>query len=78
MLLLVSELNYETATRSLRRGGTVASSGGHVLFFSPGIEWIVSRRVVLEAAVPIAIDTDLNGSQPQPNASVILGARWLF
>ncbi len=78
MLLLVAELNYETAERSRRFGELVPGSGGRVLFFSPGIEWIVSRRVVLEAAVPIAIDVDLRGDPPRPEASIILGARWLF
>ncbi len=78
MLLLVAELNYETAERSQRNGGIIADSGGRVLTFSPGIEWIVSRRLILEAAVPIALGADLRGDQPEPNASLILGARWLF
>lgn len=78
MLLLVAELNYETSERSQRGGGIIAGTGGRVLTFSPGIEWIVSRRVILEAAVPIALDADLRGDQPEPNASFILGARWVF
>ncbi len=78
MVLAVAELNYESAQRSHRGGRTVADSGGRVLTVSPGIEWIVSRRVVLEAAVPIAIASRLHGAQPQPKTSFILGVRWLF
>ncbi len=78
MVLAVAELSYESAQRSRRGGRIVPDSGGQVLIVSPGIEWIVSRRVVLEAAVPIALKANLHGDQPQPKTSFILGARWLF
>lgn len=77
-ILLVAELNYEKVERSRRGGAVVAGSGGRVLFFSPGVEWIVSRRVVLELSVPIAVDAGANGPRPEPEASLLLGARWLF
>ena len=78
MVLLVAELNHETAARSRRAGQAIADSGGSVLFLSPGVEWIVARRVVLELSAPIALTSDLHGEQPQPEGSLILKARWLF
>jgi len=78
MLLWVAELNFETAGSSRRAGATISDSGGDVLFFSPGAEWIISRRIVLEAAVPIAVRVALRGDQPRPDKSMVMGVRWLF
>ena len=78
MALLVLELNGESVEQSAQDGATLRGTGGEVLFFSPGFEYIVNRRVVLEASVPIAIYDHLSDARPKPRVSVILGVRWLF
>ena len=76
--LLVLELNGESADRSRSGGIGLPNTGGDVLFLSPGVEFFASRQLVLEAAVPIRVHEDLNGSQNRPTYSVIFGFRWLM
>lgn len=76
-VLLVVELNGESAARSHRDGEPVPDSGGELLFFSPGVELIVSRRVVLELSFPLRLAEDLGEAQPRPNSSLLFGVRWL-
>lgn len=78
MVLLVLELNGESADETRRSGIAVPTTGGEVLFLSPGVEYIVSRRLVLEASLPIPIAQDLGAARPKPKVSAILGMRWLF
>ena len=76
-LLLVVELNGESAERSRRDGEPLPDTGGHLLFLSPGLEYIVSRRVVLEFSFPLRLAEDLNGTQLKPTSSFLFGVRWL-
>ena len=78
MVLAVFELSGVSVGNTTRRGSTVGDSGGDLLTFAPGIEYIVGRRLVLEASVPLPIYERLRGGQPKPGPSVILGVRWLF
>lgn len=78
MTLAVLELNAETAGRSEVGGVSVPDSGGTVVFLSPGIELLLSRRFVVELSLPVPVLVELNGSQPEPEVSAILGIRWLF
>lgn len=77
-LLLVIELNGESVERSRRLDGEpLPDTGGELLFLSPGLEYIVSRRVVLELSFPLRLAEDLNGVQPRPTSSMLFGIRWL-
>ncbi len=78
MTLAVLELNGESVARSEVAGVTLSDSGGTVLYVSPGIELLLSRRFVLELSLPVPVFVDLNGIQPEPKVSAILGVRWLF
>ena len=78
MVLVVVELNGESVDETRRDGSAVSDTGGDQLFLSPGVEYIVGRRLVLEASVPIPIYERLGGAQLKPEASIILGMRWLF
>ncbi len=78
MALAVVELNGESVGKARRLGSSIAETGGEQLFLSPGIEYILGRRLVLEASIPISVYSRLRGQQPKPKASVILGMRWLF
>lgn len=77
-LFLVAELNGEFATRSRSLGVPLANSGGSILFFSPGVQFLPNRRIVLEFAAPVPIHRDLNGLQPKPTSTFIMGIRYLF
>jgi hypothetical protein len=78
MGLLVLELNGESVAGAVRDGTSIPDTGGETLFLSPGFEYVVHRRLILEASVPVAIYADFEGRQPEPAVSLILGARWLF
>ncbi len=78
MTLIVFELNGVSVDETMRQGTSVRNTGGDLLTFAPGVEYIVGRRLVLEASVPIRIYEGLRGGQPKPELSVILGVRWLF
>ncbi|MFQ5528117.1 MAG: hypothetical protein ACE5GX_17905 [Thermoanaerobaculia bacterium] len=77
MMLAVLELNGETERDTEREGSAVAGSGGDRLFLSPGIEYFVGRRVVLEASLPIPVYRHSRSSRPKLEPIVILGLRWL-
>ncbi len=77
-VLLVVELNRESAARARSRGTGLPNTGGDVLFLSPGVEFFASRQLVLEVSVPIRIHEDLNGSQIRPSYSLIAGFRFLM
>lgn len=76
-LMLVFELNGQFKRRSRLRGERIENTGGNVVYFSPGAEIFLSRRLVLEASVPIRIASSLDGRQDDPTASVLVGVRWL-
>ncbi len=78
MGLAVLELNLESAESAERAGASLPDSGGEVLYLSPGFEYVANRRLILEASVPIPIYEDLDGNQPKPDFSLILGVRFLF
>jgi hypothetical protein len=78
MTLVVFELSGVSVEETMRRGTGVRNTGGDLLTFAPGVEYILGRRLVLEASVPIPIYERLKGKQPSPELSVIVGMRWLF
>lgn len=72
------EANGEVAGRTRINGTMVPDSGGHLLFLSPGLEFLPTRRLVLEFSLPIPVVRDLNGPQVKPRVSWIAGFRYLF
>jgi len=78
MGLAVLELNFESAESAERAGTPISDSGGEILYVSPGFEYVANRRLILEASLPIPVYEDLDGKQPEPDFSLILGARFLF
>ena len=77
-LYLVLEMNGQHMRRARLGGAKLPDTGGHLVFLSPGIEFMAFNRVVLEFSSPIPVGRDLNGSQLKPTSSFILGIRWLF
>ncbi len=77
-LYTVLELNGRREGRSRVDGVAQPDSGGHLVYLSPGIEYIPGNRLVLEFSVPVAVVRELNGDQTRPRVSLIAGVRWLF
>ena len=77
-LMLVLELNGESADAARVNGVDLSDTGGDIVFLSPGIEFFLSRRSILEFSLPVQIYEDLNGSQIEPTFSFIVGFRWLM
>ncbi|MEE8585027.1 MAG: hypothetical protein V3T83_09270 [Acidobacteriota bacterium] len=77
-LFVVLEVNGQTAAPSQSGASELPASGGQLVHFSPGVEYLPTRRLVLEFSLPVPIVRDLNGSQPRPKLSWIAGFRILF
>ncbi|MBI1983300.1 MAG: hypothetical protein HYS61_03785, partial [Acidobacteria bacterium] len=77
-LFLVLEANGEMVGRTRVQNHRLADSGGNLFFLSPGVEFLPTRRLVMEFSVPIPFVKDLNGRQLEPKLSLIAGIRFLF
>ncbi len=77
-MFVVLELNGVYTAHAEQAGRTVRDSGGHLLFLSPGIQYLPIPPLILEASVQIPIFRDLNGRQLAPDWSVVVGLRYLF
>jgi len=77
-LYVVVEMNGEHVRRARLHGATLGDTGGNLVFFTPGLEFQPTTRLLLEFASPIPVARDLNGSQLRPTSSYIVGMRWLF
>lgn len=77
-MFLILELNGVVTERAEQRDKTVRNSGGHLLFLSPGLQYLPIPPLILEVGVQIPIFRDLNGRQLAPDWSVVVGLRYLF
>ncbi len=77
-LFAVLELNGVFTARAEQAGRSVGDSGGHLLFVSPGIQFLPIPPLILETSVQLPILRDLNGRQLAPDWSVVVGLRYLF
>lgn len=77
-MFVILELNGVFKARAEQDGRTVRDSGGHLLFLSPGVQYLPIPPLILEAGVQIPILRDLNGRQLAPDWSVVVGLRYLF
>ncbi len=59
-------------------GDRIEDSGGFKLFVTPGIQMILNRYFLLEAAVQLPVVMDLNGSQLEEDYVAIIGLRARF
>lgn len=75
---LYVEWNGTIVARSRSAGVAIGDSGGHVAFLSPGVQWVVRPRLLLEASVQIPVVQDLNGTQLRHGPRPSIGARLLF
>jgi hypothetical protein len=75
-LFAVLELNGMVADQNAVNGARNSNSGGHVLFISPGLQYLPGPNLIVEAAVQFPIVTALNGTQLQPGTNWVVGLRY--
>lgn len=71
---LVIEANGQWTQSDVASGTTVANTGGHTLFLSPGLQ-LAMKRIILEASVQIPVIQDLNGTQLETTFRINGGMR---
>ncbi len=72
------ELNGQLARKSRSGGQSVADSGGHTLFLSPGVQFIPLGNLIVEASLQIPVRQELNGTQLGTDVAFKGGIRWLI
>ncbi|MEX2472659.1 MAG: transporter, partial [Gemmatimonadota bacterium] len=77
-LVTYLELNGEVAGRDEVGDGENPDSGGHVLFLSPGLQWVVTPWLLFEASVQVPVVQELNGAQLEHETRFQLGTRYRF
>ncbi len=75
---LILEFNGSWRGHATNRGAEISNTGGTTLMISPGIQYFPSRRLVIEFSVPIPTVRELNGIQPEPDTSFLVGVRYLL
>lgn len=72
------ELNGRWRGDSRELGSASESTGGHVIYLSPGIQFLLRQNVVLEAGVQIPIVERIGGAQLPPGVNVLVGLRYII
>lgn len=75
---LYLEVNGQYNRKSRTGGQSVADSGGHILFLSPGVQYIPLGNLILEASLQIPVRQELNGTQLGTDFVFKGGIRWLI
>jgi hypothetical protein len=75
---LILEFNGRWQGHASERGNEIANTGGTTLMISPGVQYFISNRFLVEFASPIPVVRDLNGKQLEPNTGFVFGFRVLF
>ena len=71
------ELNGEYSAGSRADGLSVADSGGHVIYLSPGIQ-LIPGNFLVEASLKLPVGQNLNGTQLKFQPGFTVGGRWLI
>ena len=75
---LILEFNGAWQAHARNRGNEIANTGGTTLSISPGIQYWISPRMLVEFSSPIPAVKAFNGKQPEPNSTYVFGFRYLF
>ena len=73
----IVELNGVWTDRGRRDGRKIRSSGGHILFISPGVQF-VTKRWIIEASAQLPVVQELNGPQLETDVIAVLSLRIPF
>ncbi len=77
-LVAYLELNGTVAGKDRVDGRVNSDSGGHVLFVSPDLQWVLFPWLLLEGSVQLPVVQRLNGSQLEHDTRFQLGSRIRF
>ncbi len=77
-LQIYLEWNGSRTARSQQGGASLADTGGHVAYLSPGLQWVVLPYLLVEGSLQIPVVQRLNGSQARFGARPGVGFRYLF
>lgn len=72
------EVNTVVSGRSSAKGQPLPDSGATVLFLTPGLQWVLTPRLLVEAAFQIPVVQELNGTQLGFGPTANGGLRLLF
>jgi len=75
---LLLEINGRWQGRARSTGLQLADSGGHVVYLSPGIQFLLRGNLILEGGVQIPVLRDLNGTQLAPSFNGLVGLRYII
>lgn len=75
---LILEFNGRWQGHASERGNEIANTGGTTLMISPGVQYFLSNKFLVEFASPIPVVRDLNGKQLKPNTGFVFGFRVLL
>jgi len=75
---LIAEINARYNGRDEALGTSLPDSGGWKIYFTPGIQVIVSENLLFEGAVLVPFFQDLNGTQLRDDYTLVLGLRALL
>lgn len=75
---LILEFNGSWQGHATTAGTQMPNSGGTSLLISPGIQFFASRTLMFEISVPVPVISEINGIQPKPDTSFLVGFRYLF
>lgn len=77
-LVAYLELNGEVAARNEIDGAEEPDSGGHLLFVSPGLQWVPTPGLLFEGSVQLPLVQELHGTQLEHDLRVHVGTRYRF
>ena len=75
---LLVELNGRWRDRSTANDILNPDSGGHVVYLSPGIQFLVRQNIILEGGVQLPIRRIFHGAQLEPDFNVLVGLRYIL
>ena len=75
---LLLEINGRWQGRARSMGLQLADSGGHIVYLSPGIQFLLRDNLILEGGVQIPVLRDLNGTQLAPSFNGLVGLRYII
>ena len=75
---LLLEINGHWQDRTRVSGSLASDSGGHVVYLSPGIQFLLRRNLILEGGGQVPVMNDLNGTQLAPGTRVLAGVRYII
>lgn len=75
---LLLEINGRWQGRARSMGLELANSGGHIVYLSPGIQFLLRGNLIFEGGVQIPILREPNGTQLAPSFNGLVGLRYII